>query len=182
MKLSLKKSTYTALLITMALIIYIIESSLPPLIPGVAGARLGLTNIFVLYALYALGWQSALWIIIIKSLLGPIFSGMPTGIFFSLAGSILSLSTMILLKIFSNNKVGLLGISVSGALMHNVGQIIVAIIFTGTFSIITYFPILAIISVPCGIIIGLLCTWILKLTQNISLKKSNIIHKKTGGK
>ncbi|MCK5129717.1 MAG: Gx transporter family protein [Clostridiales bacterium] len=182
MKLSLKKSTYTAILIAMALIIYVIESALPPLIPGIAGARLGLANIFVVYALYALGWQSALWVVLIKSILGPLLSGMPTGVFFSMSGSILSLLMMILIVKYTNNKVGIISVSVLGSLMHNVGQFAIAVLFTGTISIVSYFPILSAISVPCGIIVGLVCAWILKLTQNITLKKSNIYYKKNGGK
>ena len=179
MKLSLRKSTYTSLLIAFALVIYIVESALPPLIPGVAGARLGLSNIFVLYALYALGWQSAFWVILIKSLFGPILSGTPTGIFFSLVGSGLSLATMIFLKNLLNSKIGIVGVSVVGSLMHNVGQFIVAIIFTSTISISTYFPILASISVPCGIITAVSCSGILKLTESITLKINRI---KIGGK
>jgi len=170
MKPTLKKTAFIALLAALSLITYFIESLLPPLIPAVAGARLGLSNIFILYALYAFGWRSALFVVLIKSLLGPLFAGAPTGIFFSLAGSFMSLSTMIILKKTFKGKFGLVGISVAGALMHNVGQMIIAIIFTSTISIAAHFPVLAMISVPCGIITGIASDRLLKVTQNISIK------------
>jgi len=171
---TLNKKTYISLLIALSLIMYVVESSLPPLIIGVAGARLGLSNIFVLYALYALGWQSAIWVLLIKSFLGPLLVGAPTAIFFSLSGGMLSLSAMSLIKQLTHDEVRLIGVSIIGAFMHNIGQIIIAMVFTKTVSIIIYFPYLALISVPCGIITGTAAGWILKLTQNIGIKNKSI--------
>ncbi len=180
MKLSLRKSTYISLLAALCLISYFIESSLPPLIPTISGARLGISNIFIIYALYAFGWQYAAIIALIKSILGPIFAGAPTGIFFSLAGSLLSLSSMAIIKTCLKNKVGVIGVSVIGSLFHNIGQMIIAMLFTSTGFIILYFPILSMISVPCGIIIGIASDRLLKITNGISIKnKKKIIRRKT---
>lgn len=170
MKLSLRKTTFIALLAAFSLITYFIESMLPPLVPAVSGARLGLSNIFILYALYAFGWLPAALIALIKSLLGPIFAGAPTGIFFSLAGSALSLAAMALLKNISKIRFGVVGISVAGSLMHNAGQAVIAALFTSTAAVLIYFPLLALISVPCGIITGVAADRLLKITRNITLK------------
>ena len=169
-KIALRKTTFIALLTAFSLITYFIESLLPPLIPAVSGARLGLSNIFILYALYALGWREALFVVIMKSILGPIFAGYPAGMFFSIGGSMLSLTTMALLKHFAPNRFGIIGISVAGAFMHNAGQTIIAILFTATAAVALQFPILAIIAVPCGIITGIAADRLLKVTANISLK------------
>ncbi len=171
MNISLRKSTYISLLIAFSLISYFIESSLPPLIPTVSGARLGLSNIFVIYALYAFGFKQAIIVALLKSLLGPIFAGAPTGIFFSFAGSILSLSSMTIVKKYMVGKIGVVGVSVIGSLLHNIGQLIIAILFTSTTFILLYFPILSMISVPCGIIIGIAADRLLKITKDISIKK-----------
>ncbi len=170
MKISLRKSTFTIILIVLSLTVYLLESSLPPIFPGVAGARLGLSNVFIIYALYALGWQSALWVVVFKTIFGPILAGTPTGLFFSIVGSILSFTTMVLVKNQSKVKFGLIGVSILGSIAHTIGHFIIAIIFVSSFSIISYFPILAIVSVVCGIIVGLICAGILKLTQDIKLK------------
>ena len=169
-KIAVKKNTFIALLTAFSLITYFIESLLPPLIPAVSGARLGLSNIFILYALYALGWREALFVVIMKSILGPIFAGYPAGMFFSVGGSILSLTTMSLLKYFTSNKFGIIGVSVAGALMHNLGQTIIAILFTSTITVALQFPMLAIVALPCGIITGVAADRLLKVTANISLK------------
>jgi heptaprenyl diphosphate synthase len=167
---ALKRTTFLALLMAFSLITYFIESLLPPLVPAVSGARLGLSNIFILYALYAFGWKDAMFVALVKSFLGPIFAGAPTGIFFALGGSILSLSTMVLLKNMSGIKFGLVGVSVAGSLLHNVGQMAIAVLFTSTVSIVLYFPVLALVSIPCGIITGIAADRLLKVTENISLK------------
>ena len=178
MKLSLRKTTFIALLAAFSLITYFIESLLPPLIPAVSGARLGLSNIFILYALYAFGWLPAAILALIKSFLGPIFAGAPTGIFFSLAGSILSLATMALLKNVAKVRFGVAGISVAGSLMHNIGQAVIAALFTSTAAVAIYFPVLALISVPCGIITGVAADRLLKITRNINLKNKKTIKRR----
>ena len=178
MKLSLRKTTFIALLAAFSLITYFIESLLPPLIPAISGARLGISNIFILYALYAFGWPSALMVAVIKSLLGPLLAGAPTAMFFSLSGTALSLVTMTVLKNVFKGRFGLPGISVAGALMHNAGQMIMAMIFTSSPFIAAYFPALAMIAVPCGIITGVAADRLLKATHNIALKQNN---RKIGG-
>ncbi len=177
MKLSLKKSTFTLILIVIALIVYSIESALPPLVPGIAGARLGLSNVFVLYSLYALGWQSALWVVIARSILGPLITGAPISMFFSISGSLFSLFTMIVIKKAGRDKIGLVGVSVCGSLMHSFGQMLMAYLFTKTALILTYFPVMAAISVPCGIITGVAAGWVLKITRSVQLKNKSKKHK-----
>jgi heptaprenyl diphosphate synthase len=169
-KAALTKTTFISLLIAFSLITYFIESLLPPLIPGVSGARLGLSNIFILYALYAFGWKDAVFIAVIKSILGPIFAGYPAGMFFAIGGSILSLTTMALIKGFASKRFGLIGVSIAGAVMHNAGQVMIAMLFTSTAAVGLQFPILAIVAVPCGIITGIAADRLLKITSSISLK------------
>jgi heptaprenyl diphosphate synthase len=61
---------------------------------------------------------------------------------------------MILLKKFT--KLSTVGVSIAGAVMHNVGQIIVAIIVLENGLIIYYLPYLIISGVVTGILIGIL--------------------------
>lgn len=170
MKFAFKKKTFIFILIILSLIFYIGESLLPPIVPSISGARLGLSYVFILYALYALGPKAALIVVIFKSILGPVLSGTPTSIYFSLLGSSLSFLTMVLLKNHGSNKIGLVGVSVCGSFMHNVGLITMATILTHNTSVLSYFPTLGAISVVCGIITGILSTVLLKTTQNIYLK------------
>jgi heptaprenyl diphosphate synthase len=170
MKFAIKKSTFIFLLIILSLVFYIGESALSPLVPTISAARLGLSYIFILYALYSLGPKAALTVVLFKSILGPLLSGTPTSIVFSLFASSLSFITMFLVKKHSRNKIGLIGVSVCGSFMHNVGLILFATIITNNISVLSYFPTLGAISAVCGIITGIAATGLLKITQNIYLK------------
>lgn len=72
---------------------------------------------------------------------------------YSLAGAILSLITMCLLK--KTDKFSIVGISVAGAVMHNLGQIIVAAFLMENGVILYYLPILAVSGVIAGVLVGL---------------------------
>ena len=162
-----RKLTRQALLLALSLIIYVVETALPPLLPGVPGVRLGLSNVFVLYALWVMGISPAVWIMVLKSILGPIFSGAPTAMFYALAGGGASLAVMIVLKRVLRDRIGLAGISVAGALCHNAAQIAVAALFTSTAAIFSYLPVLAAMSVPTGIFTGLLAAGIARMTKSL---------------
>ena len=58
-------------------------------------------------------------------------------------------------------------ISILGAVMHNMGQIGVAMFIMSTKEIIYYLPILVITGVISGIGVGLLAILVLKYTENI---------------
>lgn len=155
----------TALLLAFALITYAIESAVPPLVPGMMGARLGLANVFILYALFTMGAGPAIAIMLLKGILAPILVGSPTGIFYSLAGGALALAAMIFVK--KRWSFGIAGISVTGAFFHNLGQLIAASLLLGSGSVFYAFPQMAALSVPIGIFTGLLCAGLIKaLNQN----------------
>ncbi len=162
-----RRITLQAILLSLTLIIYVIESALPPLLPGVSGVRLGLSNVFILYTLCVLGISPAVWLMIAKCILGPIFAGAPTAIFYSLAGGILSLMTMIVMKKIFCDKIGLVGISVTGAIMHNVGQLLMAALLTSTGAIFIYLPTMTAMSILTGIVTGLLTGAIIRITRRI---------------
>ena len=79
---------------------------------------------------------------------------------YSFAGGILSFIIMILLK--KTKKFSLVGISVSGGVGHNMGQIIVAAFVLETGALIYYLPFLLVIGTVAGVIIGILSAEILK--------------------
>ena len=90
---------------------------------------------------------------------GLLFSGV-FGIIYSLAGGLLSLLTMILLKrvrIFS-----VTGVSIAGGVMHNLGQMLIASILVGNSGVFVYFPVLVISGVVCGFVTGVLSFLILR--------------------
>lgn len=146
--------TLIALLTTLALIFSYVEAILPFNI-GIPGVKLGIANIVVVIALYTVDWRCALTVNLLRIFLaGFLFSGV-FGILYSLAGGMLSFAVMCILKrtdIFS-----MIGISVAGGVMHNLGQLITASLIVENFTMFIYFPVLLFSGIATGIIIGVTC-------------------------
>lgn len=144
-------STY-GLLVALAFIFSYIEA-LVPINSPVPGIKLGLANIVVMIALYKLGAKEAFSIALIRVVLVGFTFGNLMMMMYSLAGSILSCSSMILLK--KSNKFSMVGVSISGGVMHNVGQILMAILVLDTVQLYYYLPVLIISGIVTGILIGI---------------------------
>ena len=153
MKNRTNKIAMYGLLVALAFIFSYIET-LIPFNFGVPGIKLGLANVVVMIALYNMGPKEALSLAIIRVVLTGFTFGNVSMMMYSLAGSLLSCLTMILLK--QLNKFSMVGVSISGGLMHNVGQILVAIMVTKTVMLYTYLPVLMISGIVTGILIGIL--------------------------
>jgi len=133
---------------------------------GVPGIKLGLANLVVLIALYTQkDYKIPILISAIRIILaGFIFSNMYS-IFYSMSGAILSLVIMIILK--KIDKFSIKGVSMAGGVMHNIGQIIVAIFMFETKSLIYYMPVLVLAGMICGIINGILGNLVIVRLKNI---------------
>ena len=149
-----------ALFISQALVLHYIEGFFPMLAPG---AKLGLANILTIITLNVFGFKEAMTVVVVRSILGPILGGSPTGVLYSLAGGILSCIVMSVLYCRFIQYFSLLGISVAGAVFHNIGQMLMASLLYGTIGILyTYLPILMLSSIVTGNFIGLTAKYIIK--------------------
>ena len=159
-----KKIAFYGLLIALAFVLSYIESLIPVFI-AIPGAKLGLTNLVVLIALERFGKKDAFIINMIRILLVGFTFGNTFSLLYSFAGGILSFLIMILLK--KTKKFTLVGISVSGGVGHNIGQIMVAAFVLESKALIYYLPFLLIIGTIAGVIIGILSAEILKRIPKI---------------
>lgn len=158
-----KKIAFYGLLIALAFVLSYIESLIPVFI-AIPGAKLGLTNLVVLIALERFGKKDAFIINMIRILLVGFTFGNTFSLLYSFAGGSLSFLIMILLK--KTKKFSLVGISVSGGVGHNIGQIMVAAFVLESKALIYYLPFLLIIGTIAGVIIGILSAEILKRLPN----------------
>lgn len=146
------KVAYLGVLLALALICSYVES-LIPFYFGIPGVKLGLTNIVVVLMLYCVGTKEALTISVLRILLAGFMFGNMFSILYSLAGGLLSFLVMYLLKRI--NRLGILPVSVSGGMFHNVGQLVVAAFVVENYNIFYYMPILLIAGVVTGLLIGI---------------------------
>lgn len=149
-----KKLAHMSLMVGYSLILYIIESYMPnPLIAIFPGAKLGIANIVTLTSLVLFGLKDTFIILSVRVLMSSIFAGPISYLLFSIAGSYLSLIFMYLaLKI---NKFSLVGVSVVGAIGHNIGQLAVAGIIIKNGMIFGYLPYMLFASIITGLFVGI---------------------------
>ena len=151
MKKVTSKIALTGLLATLATITFLIENLFPPLI--LPGAKMGLSNIFILLAFITLGKVSAFSVLIVKAVLGSLFSGNISAIMYSLpAGAIaLTLEVLILTLV---KRISIICTSVFGSVVNITVQNVVFCVITDTLNYLSYLPYFVIIGVVSGIIVG----------------------------
>ena len=139
---------------------FLLESLIPmPILPP--GAKLGLSNIIIIAALYILPSEAdALLVLIVRIILSAIFVGSPTVLLFSISGGLLSFLAMVTLK--CSDKYSIIGVSAAGGFFHNVGQILIAIFVMDSWQIVNYLTVLGICGVFTGILIGMISNEVVK--------------------
>ena len=155
-KLTTQKLTRLALLAAAAVVLGYIEGIITAFSPLPPGVKLGLANTVVLYSIYTLGVGCSVILIILKVVLTGFMSGnLAAAFLYSMGGAVLSLISMLLVKNIGRDKVSIVGVSVVGAVFHNVGQILVAALLLNTPGIMFYVFILMISAVVTGTLTGL---------------------------
>lgn len=157
-----KRIVTLAFFIAVASILHIVESWIPLPIP-VPGAKIGLANIVSLIVIVSYGWRSAIYVTTIRVLLGSLFGGAFLGPTFAMSFSGAFCSTMIMAWFYGRAypKFSLIGISVLGAIVHNLMQLFIAAIIVTSFSLLWYIPYLVLFALPTGIITGFIGSYFL---------------------
>ncbi len=153
--------------VSLALIFSYVES-LIPFNFGIPGVKLGLANLIIVIALYKMSLKEAYLLSVTRIVLAGFMFGNLFSIIYSLAGGLLSLSVMALVK--KSDGFSVMGISIAGGVMHNVGQLIIAMLVVETFSVIYYIPVLLISGLVTGLVIGIVANEMLKRLVNLYLK------------
>lgn len=167
MSTKLKHMTTLAMLVATAMILAFVESQIPPIVP-IPGVKLGLANIATLFALYKLGIPDAIAVSAVRVSLSALLFGSVSSFAYAIAGAMLSLAVMVLLKqlkVFATFSV-----SIAGAVAHNVAQIGVAMLILQTEVVIYYLPALLISGIITGAVIGAVGALLLKKLDNVKLK------------
>lgn len=164
---------FMGLLVAQALVLYIIEGMIPvPFI--VPGAKLGLTNLVTVITLYMFRSRKEVFLIIFtRLLLATMFSGSVSTFLFSAAGAVLSFFIMILVKELGKEHISIVGVSASGAVFHNVGQLLVASFVVNNPAVMLYLPLLTLTGIGTGIFIGIAANYIVNHLSRIKYLNFN---------
>ena len=158
-----RKIARMGLLVALSMILSYVESLIPAFV-AVPGVQVGLANIVVIFALYTLGPIEALTVSLLRVILSSFLFGSVLSLLYSLSGALLSLGGMILMKkvkIFSTTAV-----SVTGGVLHNVGQILVACLVLETDVLLYYLPVLILSGTITGAVIGIIASLVIKRLEN----------------
>ena len=149
---SARRLAYLSVLTAMGLIMFMVESLFPPLF--LPGAKMGLSNIFSLLALFVLGPVDALILVVIRTVLGSLFVGNISTLLYSLTAGIVSVVISAILVQFVYPKISVVAISVVSAIMHNLTQNVVFCLVSNTPQMFSYMPWLALLGIVAGLIVG----------------------------
>lgn len=147
------KVAYFGVFMALALIFSYVEA-LVPIPMGIPGIKLGLANLIIVVALYKVRIGETYILSVGRILLSGLLFGSMFSILYSMAGGVLSLTTMYFLK--KTGKFSVMGVSLAGGVFHNLGQLIMAAIVLESSSIFYYFPILLIAGMLTGLLIGVI--------------------------
>ncbi len=148
-----KAVAFLGLCTALALVLAYVEVLLPPLFPAVPGIKMGLPNIIIVFLLYRRSAASAITVSLLRMVLVTLLFSNGMALLYSLAGGALSLLIMILLRRLQ--CVSVVGVSVAGGVMHNVGQVFMAMLLLDTTQLGYYLVVLTVTGTVAGILIGL---------------------------
>ena len=166
----MKKTAEMGLFLALALILSYVESLLP-LSFGIPGIKLGLPNLIVVLLLYQGDARQAGLVNFLRIMLsGFLFSNL-YGILYALAGAVLSFMAMLLGK--RTGWFSIVGVSVLGGVLHNIGQILVAIMVVETFYVGYYIPFLIVAGTVAGAVLGSVAMELVPYLRKVSLARGS---------
>ena len=167
MKESTKKIAVLGVITSVALILAYLEALLPPLWSAVPGIKMGLPNLVIIFVLYRYGFKEAAVVSGLRLFIVAMLFGNVMTLAYSAAGAVLSLTLMAILK--KIDRFSTTGISVIGAVAHNLGQILVAVFLFDTIQLGYYMIILAITGTVAGIFIGIGANILIRRSSSLKI-------------
>ncbi|MCI5774884.1 MAG: Gx transporter family protein [Aerococcus sp.] len=152
---------YAAMLAAQAMVIGGIESILPSPFAIAPGAKLGIANLVTVLALFMLPARDAFAIVLLRTGGVTLMFGTFSSFIYSLTGAMLSLIAMLVVKRLGPRWVSVIGLSIVGGFMHNIGQLLIAALIAKSWYILNYLPVLTIAGIASGFFVGLVGNYLL---------------------
>lgn len=151
----LRKITWLALLAAIGTLLFMVEAVIPRPLPWL---KPGLANMTTLTALYLFGLPEALIVAVMRIFIGSLFTGsfMNPAFLLSISGSLVATLIMGACIRYCPHFFSIIGISVLGATMHNVVQLIIAsLLFVGHIQLFYLFPLISLSALLTGVLVAL---------------------------
>lgn len=162
-----KRLLYIALLAAQGVVITLLERSIPFPFAFAPGAKLGLANMVTILALFTLPYRDSFKVVWMRLLVSTFLGGTLSTFLYSFAGAFLSYFGMIQVRKLGPKRVSMIGVSATGGILHNVGQLIVASTIAQSFSVMLYLPVLAFTGIFSGIAVGIAANYLMERVSTI---------------
>ncbi len=164
-----KKIAAVAILTALSLVCFLIENLLPPIF--IPGSKLGLAYNFSLTALIMYTPLEAFKVVIIRSIFGAIFAGSLSAVLYSFTGGIVAMAVSSILIYLVYPRISVISVSVAAAVSHNITQCAVFAGLSGSVLMFGYMPVLALVGVLSGLIIGIVTLLLIRgIPRSVFLK------------
>ena len=162
-----KRLIYISLLAAQGVVITMLERAIPFPFAFAPGAKLGLANIITLLAIFTLPYKDSFKVVWMRLLISTLLGGTLSTLLYSFAGAFLSYGGMLLVRLLGPKRVSMIGISATGGILHNVGQLAMASLIAQSFSVMLYLPILSVTGIFSGVAVGLAANYLLEHVATI---------------
>lgn len=162
-----QKMIYISLLSAQAVILGLVERSIPFPFAFAPGAKLGVANLIIIVAIYTLPLKDSFKVLWMRLIMTTLLGGTISTFLYSAAGALLSYAGMLLVKLLGGKRVSIIGISATGGILHNLGQLIIASSIAQTWTVLLYLPILSFMGILSGIAIGIAANFLMDHVSTI---------------
>ena len=168
-RLNTKRIALAGLFLALALIVSLIESYLPPIIPVLPYAKIGLGNVVLLACFLCLGVWEGYIVLVLRCVLTAVFAGNYVALMWSLPSAFVAYTAMVLL--YKTRHFSVVGTSMVGGILHNFVQICVACAVIGK-SVFAYLPYMMLAGALAGFATGTICYFVCKTLKTVGKDKT----------
>lgn len=167
-KINTRKLILMALMVALSMALHFVESFLPWALP-IPGVKLGLANIITVICFYIFSRGAVARIVTTRVVLIGLIAGtlFTPRFWISCGGAVASYLLMALARSFP--KLSPVGVSLLGAVAHNLGQLVIVSQLMSSQAIYYYLPFLLIGAIPMGLFTGFSAKATIKALGNIGV-------------
>ena len=135
---------------------------------------MGIANLITIVALYTLPFKDSMKVVGMRLIMTTLLGGTLSTFMYSAAGAVLSYLGMLVVKIIGKQKVSIIGVSATGGILHNLGQLFVASSIARTWTVLLSLPVLSFMGILSGIAIGIAANFLMDNHKYLEEKRNDI--------
>lgn len=157
-----KKIALSGLFLALALIVSLLESLLPPIVPALPYAKLGLGNVVLLMCFVLVGVREGYCVLLLRCLLSAVFAGNFSSLMWSVPAALAAYTAMYLL--YKTRLFSTVALSTVGGMVHNAVQMAVGVGVVGS-AVAAYLPYMLVAGGVAGVATGIVCHFVLAVAE-----------------